>query len=82
MQRPLLWARGSCNPARADLRGYQKKGAVVMHTFLQFFSDDAGSTAIEYALIASGVALAILAAVNALGGALAVKYQEIGGKIQ
>lgn len=53
-----------------------------MHTFLQFFSDDAGSTAIEYALIASGVALAILAAVNALGGALAVKYQEIGGKIQ
>ena len=52
-----------------------------MRTFLQFFIDDAGSTAIEYALLASGVALAILAAVNALGGTLAAKYQDVAQKL-
>ncbi|MFZ3359748.1 MAG: Flp family type IVb pilin [Xanthobacteraceae bacterium] len=34
---------------------------------LLFLKDDAGSTAIEYALIAAGVAMAIVSAVAALG---------------
>jgi len=32
--------------------------------FLQFLSDDTGATAIEYGLIAAGISLAIIAAVN------------------
>ena len=34
---------------------------------LCFLRDDSGATAIEYALIASGIAMAIVAAVTALG---------------
>jgi pilus assembly protein Flp/PilA len=35
--------------------------------FLKFWADQSGATAIEYGLIAAGIALAIIAAVNGLG---------------
>lgn len=38
--------------------------------FLNFLSDQSGATAIEYGLIAAGIALAIIAAVNGLGTTL------------
>jgi pilus assembly protein Flp/PilA len=34
---------------------------------MRFISDDAGATAIEYGLIAAGIAVAIIATVQALG---------------
>ena len=34
---------------------------------LRFFNDDSGATAIEYGLIAAGISVAIIAAVNTLG---------------
>jgi pilus assembly protein Flp/PilA len=34
---------------------------------LKFLRDESGATAIEYGLIACGIALAIIAAINALG---------------
>jgi pilus assembly protein Flp/PilA len=36
----------------------------------EFCADEQGATAIEYALIASGISLAIFAAVGGLGGTL------------
>ena len=42
-----------------------------------FMSDESGATAIEYAFIAAGVALAIAGAVTALGGSLIPIYQQI-----
>ena len=36
----------------------------------RFMSDESGATAIEYGLIAAGIAVAIIAAVNAVGGSL------------
>jgi len=39
-----------------------------------FFRDDSGATAIEYALIAMGIAVAIIAAVNGVGAALSTKF--------
>jgi pilus assembly protein Flp/PilA len=36
-------------------------------TLLSFLSDESGATAIEYGLIAAGIALAIIAVVNGLG---------------
>jgi pilus assembly protein Flp/PilA len=44
----------------------------------RFLGDDAGATAIEYTIIAAGIALAIIAAVNAIGVALAPKYLAAG----
>ena len=42
-----------------------------------FVRDDSGATAIEYALIAAGIAAAIIAVVVNLGSAMQVKYQSI-----
>ncbi len=38
-----------------------------MSTFKKFIRDESGATAIEYGLIAAGIAAVIIAAVNALG---------------
>ena len=41
-----------------------------MRMISRFLRDESGATAIEYGLIAAGIAVAIIAAVQALGGAL------------
>ena len=46
-------------------------------TFLKFLSDQSGATAIEYGLIAAGIALAIIAVVNGLGTNLNDKFTSI-----
>lgn len=43
-------------------------------TLADFLADESGATAIEYALIASGIALAILASLNALGTAISSTF--------
>jgi pilus assembly protein Flp/PilA len=40
----------------------------MLDTFVSFLRDTSGATAIEYALIAGGIALVIIAAVNTIGG--------------
>ncbi|MDB5653002.1 MAG: putative Flp/Fap pilin component [Tardiphaga sp.] len=40
----------------------------------EFCADEQGATAIEYALIASGISLAIFAAVGGLGGTLQGRF--------
>ncbi len=47
----------------------------------QFLRDELGSTAIEYTLIAAGIAIAILTALNALGGSLGGLFETLDGKI-
>ncbi len=42
-----------------------------------FFGDNSGATAIEYALIASLVALAIITAVTSLGSRLSGEFSEV-----
>ncbi|UGX98882.1 Flp family type IVb pilin [Bradyrhizobium barranii subsp. barranii] len=41
-----------------------------MQTIRRFLADETGATAIEYGLIAAGIALAIIAVVNNLGSSL------------
>ena len=38
-----------------------------------FFKDESGATAIEYGLIAAGIAIAIITAVNGLGSQLSAR---------
>jgi pilus assembly protein Flp/PilA len=45
--------------------------------FVQFLADESGATAIEYCLIAAGIALAIIAMVQALGINLADKLTQL-----
>ncbi len=54
-----------------------------MKTFvLKFLRDESGATAIEYGLIAAGISLAIIAAVNGLGSSLSSKFDSINSSLQ
>jgi pilus assembly protein Flp/PilA len=48
-----------------------------MHSLRDFLRDDSGATAIEYALIASGIAGAIIAVVMALGTQIKAMYTTV-----
>lgn len=47
----------------------------------RFVKDESGATAIEYALIAAGIACAIIVAVNGLGTQLSTVFLAIKGKL-
>ena len=49
---------------------------------LRFLSDESGATAIEYGLIAAGIALAIIAVVNGLGTNLNTQYTSINNSLK
>ena len=51
-------------------------------TFSMFLSDESGATAIEYGLIAAGISLAIIAAVNGLGGKLSTNFNQINTSLK
>lgn len=52
------------------------------HLFLRFLSDDTGATAIEYGLIAAGISLAIIAAVNGLGSNLSGVFTSVNSSLK
>jgi pilus assembly protein Flp/PilA len=47
-----------------------------------FFRDESAATAIEYALIAAGIAIAIIAAVNGVGTALISSFNTISSSLK
>jgi pilus assembly protein Flp/PilA len=49
----------------------------LQHRIHKFVSDDSGATAIEYGLIAAGIALAIITAVFALGDELETFFNGV-----
>ena len=51
-------------------------------TLARFFVDQSGATAIEYALIAAGISLAIIAAVNGLGTTLNGMFTSINTSLK
>ena len=51
-------------------------------TFAKFLADECGATAIEYGLIAAGISLAIIAAVNGLGANLNAKFTSINSSLK
>ena len=48
----------------------------------RFLHDQSGATAIEYGLIAAGIALAIIAVVNGLGTNLNNKFTSINNSLK
>ena len=56
---------------RSERLGVISKRELIMRKFLaDFVADESGATAIEYGLIAAGIAVAIIAAVQSVGVAL------------
>jgi len=48
----------------------------------KFFADESGATAIEYGLIAAGISLAIIAAVNGVGSTLNTKFTSLNSSLK
>jgi pilus assembly protein Flp/PilA len=54
-----------------------------MQNYLKsFLVDDSGATAIEYALIASLIAIAIIGGVTALGTRLSAEFSEVSAALK
>jgi pilus assembly protein Flp/PilA len=54
----------------------------MIRVFKNFLADESGATAIEYGLIAAGIALAIIATVNGLGSKLNSKFASINSSLK
>lgn len=50
---------------------------LMTNLFARFVKDESGATAIEYALIAAGISIVIIGAVNALGTTISGKFTTI-----
>jgi pilus assembly protein Flp/PilA len=53
-----------------------------MRRLSNFLADESGATAVEYALIASGIGLVIFAAINALGTSLTPYFERANTALQ
>ena len=61
-----------------------RKGVVItMKKYLKdFIADESGATAIEYGLIAAGIALAIIAAVQGVGTKLSTNFGKVSTSLK
>ena len=50
--------------------------------FAKFIADERGATAIEYGLIAAGISIVILAAVNGIGSNLNAKFTSVNSSLK
>jgi pilus assembly protein Flp/PilA len=64
------------------VRASAHRGFDMSRLFARFLSDESGATAIEYGLIAAGISLAIIAAVNGLGTNLNTKFGSISTSLK
>ena len=53
-----------------------------MKTIYRFLADESGATAIEYGLIAAGIAIAIITAVNGVGTKLKTNFVTISTSLK
>ncbi len=52
------------------------------HFMKRFAGDESGATAIEYGLIAAGIAVAIITAVNTLGTNIGTTFGSVSDEMQ
>ncbi len=53
-----------------------------MKNIRKFLADESGATAIEYGLIAAGIAIAIITAVNGVGSSLSTDFTTISTSLK
>jgi pilus assembly protein Flp/PilA len=57
-------------------------GTIMKTLVLAFFRDESGATAIEYGLIAAGIAIAIITAVQGVGSKLSTNFDSISTSLK
>jgi len=65
-------------------QGWQRRreDTIMKNTLKNFLADESGATAIEYGLIAAGIALAIITVVNGMGSKLSAKFGSISSSLK
>jgi len=54
----------------------------MLRTLIAFGKDENGATAIEYGLIAAGIAVAVIAAVNSIGTKLNTAFDSVSSQLK
>jgi pilus assembly protein Flp/PilA len=62
--------------------GVETESRIMKKLVLGFWRDDSGATAIEYGLIAAGISIAIIVAVNGLGSNLNNMFTSINSSLK
>jgi pilus assembly protein Flp/PilA len=65
----------------STIQGIQERGKSMIKTMKLFWIDDNGATAIEYGLIAAGIAVAIIAIIPTIGGKLVTTFTKVSGAL-
>jgi pilus assembly protein Flp/PilA len=60
---------------------FQRRSKFMFSTVQRYLKDTSGATAIEYALIASLIAVFIITAVQTVGGKVSTVFTEIGNTL-
>ena len=53
-----------------------------MTTFFVFLKDDSGATAIEYGLLAAGISIVIIGAVQGIGSSLNARFDTVATQLK
>jgi pilus assembly protein Flp/PilA len=61
--------------------GLKQSRAAMKNLFVNFLRNENGATAIEYGLIAAGIAVVIIAAVQLVGTNLAATFTTVAGAV-
>ena len=54
----------------------------MLHLISRFLNDESGATAIEYCLIAVGLSIVIITAVNGIGSTLNTKFSTVNTSLK
>jgi pilus assembly protein Flp/PilA len=68
--------------ARENFRGAVGRSLSMRRLLERFVDDECGATAIEYCLIAAGLSIVIVTAVNGIGSALSTKFTDVSASIK
>jgi pilus assembly protein Flp/PilA len=69
-------------PASVRKNPFCRQQEACMRLLAKFLSDETGATAIEYCLIATGIAFAIIAVVQGIGPQLNTKFSAVNSSLK
>jgi pilus assembly protein Flp/PilA len=64
------------------IMGVKQAESSMKNLLSQFFADESGATAIEYGLIAAGIAVVIIAAVQLIGTNLTTTFNTVASAVK
>jgi pilus assembly protein Flp/PilA len=82
LQKTCTPRRNFKNYGTICVKGYPPEQSLAMSKIAAFLTNESGATAIEYALIAAGISVAIIATVNALGTQLTTTFSNVSSQMK